>query len=119
MLISHSSTILVEQMLLLYAILTEKSINVAKIILKKIHDCAKKKARSEQEEPIESNTKESTDGTETEANSVTDTEEEESDKELNIPEPRFPDAIFETWAEDTDEASKDGAKEDKRNKLEK
>ncbi|MFQ6629814.1 hypothetical protein Gotur_007945 [Gossypium turneri] len=46
MLISHSSTILVEQMLLLYAILTEKSINVAKIILKKIHDCAKKKARS-------------------------------------------------------------------------
>ncbi|MFQ6631024.1 hypothetical protein Gotur_008848, partial [Gossypium turneri] len=35
-----------EQMLLLYAILTEKSINVGKIILKEIHDCAKRKARS-------------------------------------------------------------------------
>ncbi|MFQ6634239.1 hypothetical protein Gotur_010791 [Gossypium turneri] len=44
--ISHSSTISMEQMLLLYAILTEKSINVGKIILKEIHDCAKKKAGS-------------------------------------------------------------------------
>ncbi|MFQ6630787.1 hypothetical protein Gotur_009920, partial [Gossypium turneri] len=44
--ISHSSTISMERMLLLYAILTEKSINVGKIILKEIHDCAKKKARS-------------------------------------------------------------------------
>ncbi|MFQ6629083.1 hypothetical protein Gotur_006777 [Gossypium turneri] len=44
--ISHSSTISMERMLLLYAILTEKSINVGKIILKKIHDCAKKKAGS-------------------------------------------------------------------------
>ncbi|MFQ6665615.1 hypothetical protein Gotur_032294, partial [Gossypium turneri] len=42
--ISHSSTISMERMLLLYAILTEKSINVGKIILKEIHDCAKKKA---------------------------------------------------------------------------
>ncbi|TYG52743.1 hypothetical protein ES288_D09G053200v1 [Gossypium darwinii] len=42
--ISHSSTILMERMLLLYAILTEKSINVGKIILNEIHDCAKKKA---------------------------------------------------------------------------
>ncbi|MFQ6631021.1 hypothetical protein Gotur_008845, partial [Gossypium turneri] len=34
-----------ERMLLLYAILTKKkSINVGKIILKEIHDCAKKKA---------------------------------------------------------------------------
>ncbi|MFQ6670961.1 hypothetical protein Gotur_035654, partial [Gossypium turneri] len=33
-------------MLLLYAILTEKSISVGKIILKEIHDCAKKKAGS-------------------------------------------------------------------------
>ncbi|MFQ6643216.1 hypothetical protein Gotur_018496 [Gossypium turneri] len=40
--ISHSSTISMERMLLLYAILTEKSINVGKIILKEIHDCAKK-----------------------------------------------------------------------------
>ncbi|MFQ6630962.1 hypothetical protein Gotur_008417, partial [Gossypium turneri] len=42
--ISHSSTISMERMLLLYAILTEKSINVGKIILKEIHDCAKNKA---------------------------------------------------------------------------
>ncbi|MFQ6670930.1 hypothetical protein Gotur_035639, partial [Gossypium turneri] len=44
--ISHSSIISMERMLLLYAILTEKSINVGKIILKEIHDCAKKKAES-------------------------------------------------------------------------
>ncbi|MFQ6651334.1 hypothetical protein Gotur_023659, partial [Gossypium turneri] len=44
--ISHSSTISIERMLLLYAILTEKSINVGKIILKEIHDCTKKKAGS-------------------------------------------------------------------------
>ncbi|MFQ6666089.1 hypothetical protein Gotur_032584 [Gossypium turneri] len=44
--ISHSSTISMERMLLLYAILTEKSINVGKIILKEIHDCAKKKTGS-------------------------------------------------------------------------
>ncbi|MFQ6671013.1 hypothetical protein Gotur_035688 [Gossypium turneri] len=42
--ISHSSTISMEWMLLLYAILTEKCINVGKIILKKIQDCAKKKS---------------------------------------------------------------------------
>ncbi|MFQ6659317.1 hypothetical protein Gotur_028242 [Gossypium turneri] len=116
--ISHSSTISMEQMLLLYAILTEKSINVGKIILKEIYDCAKKKAGSEQEEPTELDTKESTNGTETEANSVTDSEEEESE-ESNIPELRFPDAIFETWTKDTDDASGDGAKEDKGNKSEK
>ncbi|MFQ6622577.1 hypothetical protein Gotur_002856 [Gossypium turneri] len=45
--ISHSSTILMEQMLFLYANLTENSINVGKIILKEIHNCAKKKAGSE------------------------------------------------------------------------
>ncbi|MFQ6634658.1 hypothetical protein Gotur_011182 [Gossypium turneri] len=39
--ISHHSTISMERMLLLYAILTEKSINVGKIILKKIDDCLK------------------------------------------------------------------------------
>ncbi|MFQ6643388.1 hypothetical protein Gotur_017723 [Gossypium turneri] len=44
--ISHSSTISMERMLLLYVILTENSINVGKIILKEIHDCAKKKAGS-------------------------------------------------------------------------
>ncbi|MFQ6641511.1 hypothetical protein Gotur_016224 [Gossypium turneri] len=44
--ISHSSTISMERELLLYAILTEKSINVGKIIRKEIHDCAKKKAGS-------------------------------------------------------------------------
>ncbi|MFQ6660106.1 hypothetical protein Gotur_028723 [Gossypium turneri] len=44
--ISHSSTITMERMLLLYAILTEKSINIGKIILKMIHDYAKKKAGS-------------------------------------------------------------------------
>ncbi|MFQ6668850.1 hypothetical protein Gotur_034341 [Gossypium turneri] len=44
--ISHSSTISMERMLLLYAILIQKSINVGKIILKEIHDCAKKKAGS-------------------------------------------------------------------------
>ncbi|TYI22425.1 hypothetical protein ES332_A06G102500v1 [Gossypium tomentosum] len=45
--ISHSSTILMEQMLFLYVILTENSINVGKIILKEIHDCAKKKIGSD------------------------------------------------------------------------
>ncbi|MFQ6665455.1 hypothetical protein Gotur_032183 [Gossypium turneri] len=108
-----------EGMLLLYAILTEKSINVRKIILKEIHDCVKKKAGSEQEESTELDTEESIDGTETETKSVTDIKEEESDKEPNIPKPRFPDAIFETWMEDTDNASEDGAKEDKGNKSEK
>ncbi|MFQ6663410.1 hypothetical protein Gotur_030955 [Gossypium turneri] len=44
--ISHSSTISMERMLLLYTILTKKSINVGKIIFKEIHDCAKKKAGS-------------------------------------------------------------------------
>ncbi|KAK5835779.1 hypothetical protein PVK06_011486 [Gossypium arboreum] len=44
--ISHNSTISMERMLLLYAILTEKSINVGKIILKEIYDCAKKKIGS-------------------------------------------------------------------------
>ncbi|MFQ6648136.1 hypothetical protein Gotur_020789, partial [Gossypium turneri] len=44
--ISHSSTISMERMLLLYEILTEKSINIGKTILKEIHNCAKKKARS-------------------------------------------------------------------------
>ncbi|MFQ6629241.1 hypothetical protein Gotur_007598 [Gossypium turneri] len=72
-----------------------------------------------QEEPTEPDTEESIDGTETEANSVIDTEEEESNKEPNILEPRFPDAIFETWTEDTDDASGDGAKEDNGNKSEK
>ncbi|MFQ6631023.1 hypothetical protein Gotur_008848, partial [Gossypium turneri] len=74
-----------EQMLLLYAILTEKSINVGKIILKEIHDCAKRKARSEQEEPTETEIEESTNKIETEADSVTDIEEE-SDKEPNSPQ---------------------------------
>ncbi|MFQ6624294.1 hypothetical protein Gotur_004401 [Gossypium turneri] len=41
--ISHSSTISMERMLLLYAILIEKSINIGKIILEEIHDCARKK----------------------------------------------------------------------------
>ncbi|MFQ6645906.1 hypothetical protein Gotur_020453 [Gossypium turneri] len=116
--ISHSSTFSMERMLLLYAILTEKSINVGKIILKEIHDCAKKKVGSEQEEPTKPETEESTNKTETEANSVTDTEEEESDKEPNSPQP-VSDAIFETWTEETDDASEDGAKEDKGNKSEK
>ncbi|MFQ6631219.1 hypothetical protein Gotur_008494 [Gossypium turneri] len=94
--ISYSSTISMERMLLLYAILREKSINVGKIILKEIRDCAKKKASSEQEEPTEPETEESTSKTEIEANSVTDTEEIEFDKEPNIPQPKFPDTIFET-----------------------
>ncbi|KAH1122025.1 hypothetical protein J1N35_005185 [Gossypium stocksii] len=134
--ISHSSTMSMEPMLLLYAILTEKSINVGKIILKEIHDCAKKKIGSayfpsliaspclrahvktqanlkgkyvqgcianhdlerlvekvhelnqdEQEEPTKPDTEKSTNETKTEANSVTDTEEEESDKEPNSLKP--------------------------------
>ncbi|MFQ6652109.1 hypothetical protein Gotur_024124 [Gossypium turneri] len=117
--ISHSSTISMERMLLLYAILTEKSMNVGKTTLKEIHDCAKKKARSEQEEPTEPETGESTNKTETEADSVTDTEEEESDKEPNSLQPEFLDAIFETWTEDTDDVSKDETKEDKGNESEK
>ncbi|MFQ6660295.1 hypothetical protein Gotur_028884 [Gossypium turneri] len=44
--ISHSSTISMERMLLLYVILTKNSINIGKIILKEIHDCAKSKAGS-------------------------------------------------------------------------
>ncbi|MFQ6629357.1 hypothetical protein Gotur_006823 [Gossypium turneri] len=44
--ILHNSTISMERMLLLDAILIEKSINVGKIILKEIHDCAKKKTGS-------------------------------------------------------------------------
>ncbi|MFQ6643581.1 hypothetical protein Gotur_017624, partial [Gossypium turneri] len=44
--ISHSSTISMERMFLLYTILIEKSINVGKIILNEICDCAKKKTGS-------------------------------------------------------------------------
>ncbi|KAH1047311.1 hypothetical protein J1N35_038095 [Gossypium stocksii] len=114
----------------------EKSINVGKIILKQIYDCAKKKTGSayfpslitslylrarvktqanlkgqyvqgcitshdlerlvekvhelnqgEQEEPTEPKTKESKNATETEANSVIEIEEEESDRESNSPKP--------------------------------
>ncbi|KAK5836387.1 hypothetical protein PVK06_012174 [Gossypium arboreum] len=181
-------------MLLLYEILTEKSINVGKIILKEIHGCAKKKIGStyfrslitslclkahvktyanlkgqyvqgcitnhdlerliekvcelnqgEQEEPTAPDTEESTNETRTEANSVTDIEKE-SNKELNSPKPvegstnpkpkvepeeetvklsvepksttpmlTSTNAILETWTEDTDYASGDGAEEDKRN----
>ncbi|KAH1082838.1 hypothetical protein J1N35_022599 [Gossypium stocksii] len=43
--------------------------------------------QGEQEEPIEPETEESTNETKTEANSVTDIEEEEFDKELNSPKP--------------------------------
>ncbi|KAK5819134.1 hypothetical protein PVK06_024096 [Gossypium arboreum] len=38
--ISHSSTILIERILLLYTIMTKRSINVGRIILKEIQDCA-------------------------------------------------------------------------------
>ncbi|MBA0756498.1 hypothetical protein Gogos_022152 [Gossypium gossypioides] len=41
--ISHSLTISMEQILFLYAIMTERSINIRRIILKEIHDCARKK----------------------------------------------------------------------------
>ncbi|KAH1107554.1 hypothetical protein J1N35_011322, partial [Gossypium stocksii] len=44
--ISHSSTISMEMMPLLYAYMIERSINFGKIILKEIHDFARKKARS-------------------------------------------------------------------------
>ncbi|KAH1032214.1 hypothetical protein J1N35_044388, partial [Gossypium stocksii] len=130
--ISHSSTILMEQMLLLYEILIELSINVGKIILKENHDYAKKTTgstyfpslitsfclrahvktqsnlkrqyvqgcitnhdleklvdkvyklnQSKQDELTELNTDESINETETEANLVVDTKEEESDNELN------------------------------------
>ncbi|MFQ6658107.1 hypothetical protein Gotur_027513 [Gossypium turneri] len=117
--ILRSSTISIERMLLLYAILTEKSNNVGKIILKEIHDCAKKKVGSEQEKPTEPEIEESTNKTKTEADLVTDIEEEESDKEPNSPQPEFSNAVFETWTEETDDASEDGAKEDKGNKTEK
>ncbi|KAK5839521.1 hypothetical protein PVK06_008319 [Gossypium arboreum] len=43
--------------------------------------------QGEQEEPIELDIEESTNEIETEANLVTDTEEEEFDKELNSPKP--------------------------------
>ncbi|KAK5842694.1 hypothetical protein PVK06_005077 [Gossypium arboreum] len=123
-------------MLLLYAMLTEKSNNVGKIILKETQDCAKNKEGSayfpllftalylrarvktqanlkgryvqgciltydlerlvkrvhelnqgEKEEPTKPDTEESTNETETEANSVTDIEEEEFDNEPNSPKP--------------------------------
>ncbi|MFQ6640626.1 hypothetical protein Gotur_016815 [Gossypium turneri] len=116
MLISHSSTILMEGMLLLYTILTEKSITVGKIIPKKIHDCSKKKAGSERKKSQLTQIQRSQQvELKTKANSITDTEEEESNKEPSISESRFPDAIFETWMEDTDDANRDGAKEDKGN----
>ncbi|MFQ6654405.1 hypothetical protein Gotur_025406 [Gossypium turneri] len=117
--ISHNSTILMERMLLLYAILTDKSINVGKIILKEIHDYAKKKTGSEQGEPTEPETEESTNKNESEVDSIIDTEEEESDKKLNSPQLEFSDAIFDTWTEDTDDASGDGTEEDKGNESEK
>lgn len=44
MFVSHSSTIARERMLLLYAIMTEKSINMGKIISKEIRECAAKRA---------------------------------------------------------------------------
>ncbi|KAH1082740.1 hypothetical protein J1N35_022501 [Gossypium stocksii] len=44
--ISHSSSILMEQMLFLYAIMIERSINVGQIILKEIQNCSRKNVRS-------------------------------------------------------------------------
>ncbi|KAK5771516.1 hypothetical protein PVK06_047731 [Gossypium arboreum] len=93
MTILHSSTISMEWMLLLYAILIEKPINVGKLSSRRFTIVPKKKAgkrvhelnQGEQEEPIEPDTEESIDETETEANSVKDTEEEESDKEPKSP----------------------------------
>ncbi|MFQ6661451.1 hypothetical protein Gotur_029614 [Gossypium turneri] len=82
------------------------------IVLKRIQ-------QGEQEEPTEPKTEKSTNKTETEADSVIDTEEGESDKEPNSPRPEFPNAIFETWTEDNDDASGDGTKEDKGNESEK
>ncbi|MBA0753580.1 hypothetical protein Gogos_020800, partial [Gossypium gossypioides] len=133
--ISHSSTISIERIFLLYAIMTERSINIGKIILKEIHDCARKKTiyayfpslitslclRAQVKtkanlkgpyvqgcitaydlerlvenvhelnplkpsEPIEPKTDESSNKFETEANSVTKTEEAESKEEPNDPE---------------------------------
>ncbi|KAH1129796.1 hypothetical protein J1N35_001174 [Gossypium stocksii] len=105
--ISHSSTILMERILLLYAIMTERCINVGKIILKEIHDYARKKVAScitahdlerlvenvseinptELSESTELETDESSNKFETGANSVTKAEEEESEEEPNNLEP--------------------------------
>ncbi|KAH1082321.1 hypothetical protein J1N35_022082 [Gossypium stocksii] len=65
-----------EQMLLLYAILIEK-------LVEKVHELN----QGEQEEPTELDTEQSTNETETEANSVIDTKKEESDKEPNSLKP--------------------------------
>ncbi|MFQ6631334.1 hypothetical protein Gotur_010021 [Gossypium turneri] len=82
MAISHSSTISMEQILLLYAIMTKGLSNVGKIILKEIHDCARKKT-VKPNEPTESEIDESSNKSKTEANSVTETKEVKSEEELN------------------------------------
>ncbi|MBA0756372.1 hypothetical protein Gogos_020823 [Gossypium gossypioides] len=133
--ISYSSTISMKRILLLYTIMTERSINVGKIILKKIYDCARKKTGSvyfpslvtslclraqvkaqanlkglyvqgyitahdlemlvenvhelnptKLSAPTELETDESLNKFETEANSVTETEEARFEEELNNPE---------------------------------
>ncbi|KAK5771083.1 hypothetical protein PVK06_047258 [Gossypium arboreum] len=57
-------------------------------IIRKLVERVHELTQGEQEEPTEPDTEESTYKTETEANSVTNTKEEESDKEPNISEPR-------------------------------
>ncbi|KAK5775703.1 hypothetical protein PVK06_043634 [Gossypium arboreum] len=56
-------------------------------IIRKLVERVHELNQGEQEEPTEPDTDESTSENKTEANSVTDTKEEESDKELNSPKP--------------------------------
>ncbi|MFQ6648134.1 hypothetical protein Gotur_020787 [Gossypium turneri] len=78
-----------------------------------------------QEEPPESDTEESTDGNNQQQTywkyaKIRDDSIQNTFKNIsNTFVPEFPDAIFETWTEDTDDASGDGAKKDKGNKSEK
>ncbi|MBA0804992.1 hypothetical protein Gohar_004540 [Gossypium harknessii] len=80
--ISHGSTILMEQILLMYAIMSERSINVGKIILKEIYDCARKKTEAQVLKRLVENV-----------------------HELNPPEPREPNhkdelkGIWQSWDE--------------------
>ncbi|KAK5794256.1 hypothetical protein PVK06_035474 [Gossypium arboreum] len=64
-------------------VVTNSGSQIIRMLVEKVHELN----QGEQEEPTELDIEESTNEIETEANLVTDTEEEESDKEPNSPKP--------------------------------
>ncbi|KAK5846029.1 hypothetical protein PVK06_002295 [Gossypium arboreum] len=119
--ISYGSTISMERILLLYVIMIERAINVGKIILKEIHDCARNKIRNVYFPSLitplclraKDKTKANLKGPYVQGCITA--------HDLKSFVPEFPDYIFESWNEEDEDESEDGAskKEDKGDKSNK